>query len=281
MKKVTQTLDDITSKLKRLDSQWEDDFGLAVINELSFLKKELDSGKPLDSHLIQLLLEKNFKIYMTIFRLFFSLSKDGLESYLLKELNGKIGITAFKENPKPFVDFFVNRGLPNIAISYQAKKWTWEDIITERLKLMRGRAVKGQKRGRSTEDAVENVIKKVFGNKYDIRCNFTGLYGQEAKAEFAIPNKNNPSIIFEAKAYDATGSKQTDVLGDIAKVINVKKPVTDFLFVTDGITWLQRLSDLRKIVEFQNNGDIRKIYTLSMLIELEDDLKDLKNYHGI
>ena len=79
----------------------------------------------------------------------------------------------------------------------------------------------------------------------------------------------------------ATGSKQTDVLGDIEKIIRVKLPRTVFLFVTDGMTWKQRLNDLRKIVQRQNAGDIERIYTASMMPELRRDLHILKAEFGL
>ncbi len=49
-----------------------------------------------------------------------------------------------------------------------------------------------------------------------------------------------------------------------------------FLFFTDGLTWKQRKSDLRKLVEFQNNGDITRIYTYALAEQFEADLRELK-----
>ena len=55
-------------------------------------------------------------------------------------------------------------------------------------------------------------------------------------------------ILVEAKGYGATGSKMTDIIGDLDAVIRVKRHDTTFIFVTDGLTWNQRKSDLQKIV---------------------------------
>ena len=48
------------------------------------------------------------------------------------------------------------------------------------------------------------------------------------------------------------------------------RPISDMvresLFNTDGLTWRERQSDLRQIVEFQNNGDITRI--LQTLVSL-------------
>jgi len=46
-------------------------------------------------------------------------------------------------------------------------------------------------------------------------------------------------------------------------IIAAKRPDTGFLFFTDGLTWKQRQSDLRKIIEFQNSGGIARIYIYS------------------
>jgi outer membrane biogenesis lipoprotein LolB len=73
----------------------------------------------------------------------------------------------------------------------------------------------------------------------------------------------------------------TDILGDIRTIIASKRSDTAFLFFTDGVTWKQRKSDLRKIVEFQNNGDIARIYTFSMAVQFEADLRQLKRECGL
>jgi hypothetical protein len=117
----------------------------------------------------------------------------------------------------------------------------------------------------------------VFGTYFfQVRCTFTGPRGQEAKCDFAIPSKGAARILIEAKGYGATGSKMTDVLGDIQAIVEAKRSDTALLFFTDGITWKQRKSDLRKIVELQNSGDITRIYTYAMVGQFEADLWQLK-----
>ncbi len=160
---------------------------------------------------------------------------------------------------------------------------TWSDILTERLKGGRGSAIKGQRRGRHLEDFVEKIIIDVFGkDSYDVRCQFLGATSTSfEKADFAIQSKDDPAILIEVKAYGATGSKQTDVLGDITRIVNEKRYDTHFLLVTDGITWKDRISDLRKLIELQNQGKITRIYTQSMADQLRADLVQLKQEHGL
>ena len=82
--------------------------------------------------------------------------------------------------------------------------------------------------------------------------------------------------MIESKGYAATGSKMTDVIGDIKAIIDAKRTDTAFLLFTDGVTWRQRQSDLCKIIDHQNNGDITRIYTYAMAERFESDLRQLR-----
>jgi DpnII restriction endonuclease len=157
----------------------------------------------------------------------------------------------------------------------------WTDVLVERLRSGRGSAISGQRRGRGVEDFAEAVVERVFGKQFQVRCTFTGPRGQEAKCDFAIPSKSAACILIEAKGYGATGSKMSDILGDIQTIVDAKRPDTAFLFFTDGITWKQRKSDLRKIVAFQNHGDVTRIYTYAMAAQFEADLRQLKSEYGL
>ena len=156
------------------------------------------------------------------------------------------------------------------------RKPQWTDVLIERLRSGRGSAIAGQKRGRGVEDFAEEIVRNVFGDNFRVRCSFAGPRGQVAKCDFAIPSKKAARILIEAKGYGATGSKMSDILGDLHTIIARKRPDTALLFFTDGLTWKQRKSDLRKIVELQNNGDIMRIYTSAMADRFEADLRQLK-----
>jgi hypothetical protein len=125
------------------------------------------------------------------------------------------------------------------------------------------------------------VVRKVFGDKYETRCQFTGIGTKTEKCDFAIPDRRKPLILIEAKAYGATGSKQTDVVGDANKIIDAKRPDTPFILITDGITWMRRMSDLRKLIRLQNEGGIARIYTTKMAGRFEADLRQLKAEYGL
>src|SRR6185312_3506533 len=100
-----------------------------------------------------------------------------------------------------------------------------------------------------------------FGNRYETRCTFSGADGKSAKCDLAVPDRHRPRIVVEVKGYGATGSKMTDIIGDLDAIIDAMRRDTVLLFVTDGTTWKSRLSDLKKIVDRQNQGKIARIYT--------------------
>ncbi|MBM6579427.1 hypothetical protein ILT44_04460 [Microvirga sp. BT689] len=66
--------------------------------------------------------------------------------------------------------------------------------------------------------------------------------------------------------------------GHLAGILHEVRGV---LFLTDGLSWTARLSDLRKIVQRQNQGQITRIYTMQMRQEFLADLKTLKQEMGL
>lgn len=275
MKKVIQEKELLIRSLSNLETDWKDDFAVKVIGFLD----NINAGN-IDKGLIKELLEKDFDAASTVFRLFLEKSKDEYTS-ILKELiteKGMTGKNGFRKDSGKYVDMLEKLLLNEVISETINREYTWKDIITERLKAGRGSAIKGQKRGRQLEDFVENIVKQVFSDTYEPRCSFIGQKGNSTeKADFAIPSKENPEIIIEVKGYGATGSKQTDVIGDINRIIQEKRHDSTFILFTDGITWKERESDFKKLIEFQNQGYIYKIYTKNMFEEFLEDLKLLKD----
>lgn len=227
---------------------------------------------------IAALLESNIEEGLLCARLFLALSKDTMEAELRRELgSGGIGFKRLKADREAFLNALCRLGLPEKMSAVINYRPVWSDILLERLRSGRGSAIQGQRRGRGLEDFVEAIVKEVFGEgHYETRCTFTGAEGKSAKSDIAIPNKLRPRIVIEVKAYGATGSKMTDIIGDLDAIIDAKRHDTRLLFVTDGVTWKSRLADLRKIVQRQNDGKIFSIYTTAMRAQLLTDLSRFK-----
>jgi hypothetical protein len=273
MEVIAQKLEDIVDSLRALTVEWKDETAGRVIDRL----KAMSVKKAYTAEDVKALLDANFDDGILICRLFLGLSKDQFVS-VLREVRGDagIGVKSYRADREAFIEDVLSTGLLEAMAEEANRKPHWSDVLVERLRSGRGSAISGQKRGRNVEDFAEAIVRKVFGENFQVRCTFKGPRGQDAKCDFAIPSKSAARILIESKGYGATGSKMTDILGDIRTIIAAKRPDTALLFFTDGLTWKQRKSDLRKIVEFQNNGDITRIYTLAMAKQFESDLRELK-----
>jgi hypothetical protein len=272
MEVVAQRLDDIVNSLRPLTVEWKDDTAHKVIDRLKGLpvKNAYTTGD------VKALLDASFDDGILICRLFLGISKDQFVS-VLRGVRGDagIGVKSYRANREGFIEAVLSTGLLEAMAEEANRKPHWSDVLIERLRSGRGSAISGQKRGRGVEDFAEAIVRKVFGDQFQVRCTFKGPR-KDAKCDFAIPSKAAARILIESKGYGATGSKMTDIIGDISTISAAKRPDTAFLFFTDGLTWKQRKSDLRKIVEFQNNGDIARIYTFAMADQFENDLRQLK-----
>ncbi len=277
MEIVAQSLDDILSTLRPLTVEWQDDVSRRVIAQIEALPVK-DSYTVAD---VRKLLDTRFDDGLLICRLFLGQSKDQFTSQLSAALKEGTGITAYRKSPDALLEVLLALGILEAMAAEVNRKPRWSDVLVERLRSGRGSAISGQRRGRAVEDFAENIVRNVFGNAYTVRCTFTGPRKKKAKCDFAIPSKNSARILIESKGYGATGSKMTDIIGDIEKIIAAKRPDAAFLFFTDGLTWKQRKSDLRKIVEYQNEGDITRIYTYAMANQFEADLRQLKQEYGL
>ncbi|GAM02834.1 MULTISPECIES: DpnII family type II restriction endonuclease [Sphingomonas] len=272
-----QTLDEIKASLSPLTVEWMDD----AAREAMALLAELPVKDTYDRNDVAAMLDQGFDRGILCARLFLMLSKDAMTTALSKELPEGYGAKRYKADRETFLDALDRLGLPDkmaATINYQP---IWSDILKERLRSGRGSAIQGQKRGRGLEDFTEVLVREVFGDAYETRCTFTGADGKTAKCDIAIPDKNRPRIVIEVKGYNATGSKMTDIIGDLDAIIDAKRHDTTLLFVTDGSTWAARLSDLRKIVDRQNQGKIARIYTTKMQADFLADLEGLKGSMGL
>ncbi len=178
---------------------------------------------------VEEILDRHFDDGVLICRLFLGMSKDQFTGALRTALpDGGSGVTRYRANKTEFIDILVAMGLLEAMGEQTNRAPRWSDILVERLRSGRGSAISGQRRGRGVEDFAQNIVEAVFGKQYSARSTFTGPRNKTAKCDFAIPSKTSPSILIESKGYGATGSKQTDVIGDIEKIIAAKRPDTAF-----------------------------------------------------
>jgi hypothetical protein len=273
MQAMDRSLDEVVDNLSPLSVEWMDETAANAIAKLTNLPKKEAYGRP-D---LAGLLESDFEEGILCARLFLALSKDSMEMELKRELGaGGIGAKRYKADPQAFLQALERMQLPEAMTTSINYAPVWSDILVERLRSGRGSAISGQRRGRGLEDFTEALVKEVFGGRYETRCTFTGADGKTAKCDVAVPDNKRPRIVIEVKGYGATGSKMSDIIGDLDAIIQAMRRDTWLMFVTDGMTWKSRLSDLKKIIERQNQGKIARIYTMKMREEFLADLKSLK-----
>lgn len=279
MKRERQSVEHILSHLSSIESEWEDEFSDRVLSLLArFPEKQEYTEDDVREFLAAAAEVGQFEEALTVIRLFLGLSKDEFRTVWRSTSDGMgLGVTAFRSDPEGYITRFSALGVLEAIETLVHTPVTWRTILQERLRAGRGSAVKGQMRGRALENFVERCVREVFGeNRYQARCRFKGEGGKSEKCDFAIPSGEDAQIVIEVKAYGATGSKLSDVLGDVERILRSKRQDTTFLLVTDGLTWHDRESDLRKLVEHQNEGRITRIYTRRMAREFEADLRQLK-----
>lgn len=279
MKRYRQTVDELLGALSAIHASWHDEHSAAVLGLLEAIPQR-PSYTAAD---VADILEADFQAGLTTVRLILDLSKDEFTAALQTALGpGGAGSKRYLQNRARFVSTLVSLGALDSLREIANRPVSWRSILVERLKAGRGSAIKGQARGRFLEDFTEELVEEVFGPAYDARCRFVGASGTSTeKTDFAIPSKGDARVLIEVKAYGATGSKQTDILGDIRRIVEEKRHDTHLLLVTDGTTWKARVNDLRKLVEMQNKGLIARIYTHKMGDDLRKDLRQLRRDHGL
>lgn len=277
MKIVEQTLEELTNALTPLEAPWQDEHAAKVIA----LIQSIPVKKSYTNDDVGILFDENFDAAFTAAYLFLGVSKDEFQDRLAAVLPAPNGVKRFRNDRAKFLNALEELDLPSAMTAAANFRPAWTDILIERLRSGRGKAIKGQTRGRDLEDFTQALLQEVFGGQFERGGQFTGVSGKSAKCDFAIPNRRKPVIIIEAKGYGATGSKMTDVYGDAEKIIQAKRSDIAFILITDGITWMRRLNDLRSLIKMQNDGSILRIYTTRMAAQFRDDLRQLKEEFGL
>lgn len=273
MQSKDQTLEEVVDSLSPLAVEWMDDKAAEAIAALTAIPKKA----VYDRSDVEALLDEDFERGLLCCRLFLALSKDSMEAELTRLLGqGGIGVKRYRSGKGAYLQALESLQLVEAMATTINYEPVWSDILVERLRSGRGSAIQGQRRGRGLEDFAEAMVKEVFGANYETRCTFTGADGKSAKCDVAVPDRHRPRIVIEVKGYGATGSKMTDIIGDLDAIIDAMRRDTYLLFITDGMTWKNRLSDLKKIVDRQNQGKIARIYTTKMRDEFLEDLESLR-----
>src|SRR5262249_54209551 len=136
-------------------------------------------------------------------------------------------------------------------------------------------------RGRKLEDDVEAVV-TALGLPYRLRTRFVGRGGRTAPCDLAIPTDGEEAVIVCAvKGFNSTGSKLTDAMREIEEMAEVRGPRQFVYAVVDGIGWLGRQSDLRKIHALAAHRSIDGLFSRAQLDAFRDELQVAAASHDL
>lgn len=272
------TLEDLLLELEELPSEWMDEKAQALVAHIQISLARL---RALDRVVTKGDLAEELRQdarFLDICRLLLGKGQEPAAHMMCEALGTRTSWTKLKalarQDPERMAAALEALKLPEIIRSHFERRWQAEDILEERYKMSRGRAIAGQQRGRGLEDQVGTVFEEL-SIPFERGIAFVGKKNATAKCDFSIPSRNHPKIVIEAKGFEATGSKLTDFLGDILKIAQAKDFHMYFFLVTDGRGWHHRISDLRRIVEYHRDGLIDMIYTRSRLADLAAVVKHI------
>ncbi|MDQ6799351.1 MAG: type II restriction endonuclease [Acidobacteriota bacterium] len=269
-------IDLLLTELAGLPSEWMDDEARRVVPLIPLIVQRLrDAGPEIAPNILAEMLSEEPST-LDILRLLTGEGQEPMAHRICDALGGKRrGWTALRSltarEPDEMASALVKIGLPAVIRDQVWREWTISDVLVDRYKMGRGRAIAGQSRGRGLENEVEAILRKI-GVPFQMRVTFTGPNGTTAKCDFAIPSRKEPLIVIESKGYEATGSKLTDFLGDVLKIKQAKGYHTYVFVVTDGRGWFNRQSDLKRLVDLHHDNTIEMIYTRARLNQLADDV---------
>ncbi|MBI4278043.1 MAG: hypothetical protein HY660_06265, partial [Armatimonadetes bacterium] len=200
------------------------------------------------------------------------------DEQLKRQLRYKMGtsgwITLAKKRPEDLIEFLEREfGLLGKITRDRERAWTFADLVVERYVSSRTRASGAVLRGRILEDAVEQVLKEL-GLSYRMRTKFLGVGNADAPCDFAIPAAGGQAkIVGAAKGFDSTGSKLADAVREIESMARTRLPIQFVFAVVDGIGWLGREADLRRIFQMWRDRRIDGLYSLGTLDGFREDIR--------
>ncbi len=208
------------------------------------------------------------------------------QEQLKNQLRHRFGTSAWQKlaaaRPLELISFLDEQfGLVGAVEEQRRRTWSFAEVLKERLRWSRRRGSRSNVSGRAVEDAVEIVLKRLRV-PYATRTRFEGRGHQTAPCDFAIPEGGSGAmLVVAAKGFDATGSKLTDAVREVEQMAQARTPRQFVFAVIDGIGWLNRQSDLRRLWDMRARQEIDGLYTLAMLSYFEDDLKQAAQRVGL
>jgi hypothetical protein len=171
-------------------------------------------------------------------------------------------------------------GLVERIIAERSRTYSYRDILLARYgsRATAGRAIG---RGRALEDIAESVVNEL-GLPHTMRTRFVGQGNRTAPCDLAIPEGGSGArIVVGIKGFNSTGSKLTDARREIEEMAAIRLPRQYVLAVVDGLGWLGRQADLRRICDLLEDHELDGLYTQATMDQFRLDLSEAAGRLGI
>ena len=208
------------------------------------------------------------------------LSQEKLKNLLKVRFGSSSWTRVAKGDPHGLVAWLVAEfGLLAALEQQRNRTYTFGDVLAAR-GTSRQTATSAGVAGRSIEDAVDQIVQEL-GLPYAMRGRFVGRNGETGPADLAVPDFENAVIAVACKGFDSTGSKLTAAVTEVTEMANVRYAHQYVLAVVDGIGWLNRLGDFRRMYALAESRRIDGLYALADLDRFRDDLEQAARRHGL
>lgn len=208
------------------------------------------------------------------------LSQEQLGNALRYHFGTKSYAAVATAHAEELVDALDNLGLITAIEAERRATYSYPDILVERY-APRARAGRAIKRGRGLEDIVEDVVIGL-GLPHQMRTTFEGRAGNTAPCDLSLPaGGDEAQIVVGIKGFNSTGSKLTDATRELEQMADVRLPRQFVLAVVDGVGWMSRQSDLKRIWALADSKRIDGLYTASSLAQFGIDVEDAARRLGI
>ena len=208
------------------------------------------------------------------------LSQEKLKNLLKVRFGSSSWARVAKGDPHGLVAWLVEEFDLVAALEQQRNRtYTFGDVLAAR-GTSRQTATSAGVAGRSIEDAVEQIVQDL-GLPYAMRGRFVGRNGETGPADLAVPDFENAVVAVACKGFDSTGSKLTAAVTEVTEMANVRYAHQYVLAVVDGIGWLNRLGDFRRMYALAESRRIDGLYALADLDRFRDDLEQAARRHGL
>jgi len=208
------------------------------------------------------------------------LSQEKLKNLLKVRFGSSSWARVAKGDPHGLVAWLVEEFDLLAALEQQRDRtYTFGDVLAAR-GTSRQTATSAGVAGRSIEDAVERIVSEL-GLPYAMRGRFVGRNGETGPADLAVPDFENAVVAVACKGFDSTGSKLTAAVTEVTEMANVRYAHQYVLAVVDGIGWLNRLGDFRRMFALAESRRIDGLYALADLDRFRADLEQAARRHGL